>query len=445
MVPFKYCVGLMYVLASYSYSQVVISGRFVGLSQTDLDSACVLVKEGTGDTTYARAAAAKDGSFYLKTDHTGTLIAEFGCPRFRSLQAALLCDSLTYVNVDVTLRGMSDSQDRSRLAFHDSLSLLAKYALLHLNSSRRLTRNGEEFVKRSSEGRDVHEALLDWNEDTRGIEAALALEKEPVLRQELIMQYDELKALGALTASADSLKKWFLEIPPTSPAWVYHLNLALAYSMVFHPDDLAYVKDIIARHSNMFFRARMLFELARIARSINDEKRLDSLISEISDKYPNTKWAMQARLLLPVIRVGDPVPRFELRSLDDPSTVFSQKSLLGRVYVIDFWATWCVPCVEQLPYLHRAYERFRSRGFTILSVSGDDSARTVQMYRKRKWAMPWLNALASSQSNGSIRLSFGVWGIPFPVLVSSKGTILALGDDLEGENLEGTLEKFIGD
>ena len=444
MVLIRYCIGFLYILASSCFSQTIVSGRFVGLSQTDLDSASLLIKEGTNDTTYASATVSKNGSFYLKTDHTGTLIAEFSCPNFKPLQAALLCDKLTYVNVEVTLRAMSDSQDRSKLAFHDSLSLLAKYALLHLNSNRRLARNGEEFVKRRSEGRDVHETALDWKEDTRAIEVALAYEKEPVLRQELIMQYDELKALGALSASADSLKKWFLEIPATSPAWVYHVNLALVYSMVFHPDDLAYVNDIVARHANMFFRARMLYELARIARGMNDDKRLDSLITELANKYSNTKWAVQARLLLPVIRVGDPVPHFELRSIDDPSKTLSEKNMLGRVYLIDFWATWCMPCVMEMPYLHKAYERFRDHGFTILSVSSDDSVKTVSMYRKRQWAMPWLNALARSQSNGSIRLSFGVWGIPFPVLVSSQGTILALGDDLESENLEGTLEKFIG-
>jgi thiol-disulfide isomerase/thioredoxin len=443
MVFFRYWIGILYILASCCFSQTTISGRFVGLNMTDLDPASVLIKEGTGDTTYACASASKDGSFYLKTDHVGTLMAEFTCPRFKTLQAALLCDKPTRIKVDVTLRGSSDAHDKSRLAFHDSLSLLAKYALLHFESTRRLARKGEERVKLSAEGRAGEENSIDWSDDTRAIEKALGTEKEPLLRQELIIQYDELDALGASSISEDSLKKWIIEIPPTSPAWVYHSNLASTSSLVLRRDGIQYVNDIIARHANMYFRARMLYELARWACAMRDDKHLDSLITELTDKYSNTKWATQARLLLPVIRVGDPVPHFELRSIDDSSTIFSEKNMLGRPYLIDFWATWCSPCVGQMPYLHKAYERFRSHGFTILSVSSDDSIKTVSMYRKRKWAMPWLNALESSQPDGTIRWSFGVWGIPFPVLVNAQGIITALGDDLKGEDLEITLERLI--
>jgi thiol-disulfide isomerase/thioredoxin len=407
---------------------------------TDLDSASVLFKDGTGDTTYARASASKDGSFYLKTNHIGTLMVEFTCPHFKTLQAALLCDKPTKVNVDVKMRSTSDAHGKSSLAFHDSLTLLAKYSLLHLKSDLRLMRYWEEVNKRRSEGKDDN--AFDLSDDTRAVEEALSTEKEPVLRQELIMQYDELKALGASSASEDSLKKWILEIPPTSSAWVYHVNLAWSYSLVYHPNGFQYVNNIIVRHTNMYFRARMLYELARMACASKDNKRLDSLITELDDKYSNTKWATKARLLLPVIHVGDPVPHFELSSIDNSSTIFSEKSMLGRVYLIDFWATWCMPCMMEMSFLHKAYERFKGSGFTILSVSEDDSIKTVSIYRKRKWAMPWLHALESSQP--SIHRSFGIWGIPFPVLVNKQGIIIALGNDLKDENLELTLQKFIG-
>jgi len=118
--------------------------------------------------------------------------------------------------------------------------------------------------------------------------------------------------------------------------------------------------------------------------------------------------------------------------------------MTGQIYMINFWATWCGPCTVEMPYLHKAFERFKRHEFTIISVSEDDSPSTVLKYRKHEWAMPWQNALASNQTNGSISMSFGVKGIPFPVQVSSKGTILALGDDLKGQNLELTLQKFIG-
>jgi hypothetical protein len=225
-------------------------------------------------------------------------MAEFICPRFKTLQIALICDKPTKVNVDVTLKSISDAHGRSSLTFHDSLTLLAKFALLHQKTNRRLARNAEEFIKRRSEGRQGEKQTINWTDDTHAIEEALANEKEPVIRQELIMQYDELKAFGASSASEDSLKKWILEIPPTSPAWVYHLNLALSSSKVHRPDAFQYVNEIIAQHPNELF-AKYLYDCERFG------------CHEIGDKnYSSTNWSSQARPQLPLsrVRAGDPVP-----------------------------------------------------------------------------------------------------------------------------------------
>jgi len=104
-----------------------------------------------------------------------------------------------------------------------------------------------------------------------------------MLRQELIMQYDELNALGASCASEDSLKK----MDPWNSTDVFCLGipyeLAWSSSLVVHPNGVQYVNDIIAHHANMYFRARMLYELARMACASEDDKRFDSLITEPSD------------------------------------------------------------------------------------------------------------------------------------------------------------------
>ena len=443
MLHFKYRISILFILASSSYSQTTISGRFVGLNAIDLDSANVQIKDGTGDTTYLHSFSSKDGSFYLTTDHIGTLMAEFACPKYRTLQVALLCNEPANVNVDVILRNKSDSQNMSGLVLRDTLSLLAKYALLHLNTDRRLALSGEEHRKRRSEGKQDEKQTIDWTKDTQEIEKELVNEKEPVLRQELIMQYDELNALGASSASTDSLKKWILEIPPTSPAWVYHANLAWVSSIVFRLAGIQYVDDIIAQHANRFFRARMLYELVSWASGMEYDNYMDSLITVITDKYPDTKWGQKALVFMPIVHVGDPVPHFELRSMDDSLVVISEKSLLGRVYLIDFWATWCAPCRMEMPFLHKAYEHFKDSGFTIVSISEDDSVKTVSMYRGRKWHMPWENVLLNNQAGRSIANKFGVSGIPFPVLVNKQGKIIALGNELKGENLDIAIQKVI--
>jgi thiol-disulfide isomerase/thioredoxin len=134
-----------------------------------------------------------------------------------------------------------------------------------------------------------------------------------------------------------------------------------------------------------------------------------------------------------------------VKSIDDTLTYFTAGNMLGKVYLIDFWATWCGSCVEQMPYLNIAYERFAKRGFTILSISRDRSKEDVVHYRKRRWKMPWLNAYIGFHENDPLVTAFGAWGIPFPVLVDAKGKIVAVGyDELLGEHLEQTIERCLG-
>jgi len=417
MTFFKRTFCVVFVYASCCYSQITLSGRFVQLDESNFDSATVVIKEPTGDTVYARASASKDGSFSLKTSNSGMLMAEFSRPHFRSLKAAFLSDRPEQTTVDVTLWDKSGPFDNSNIVFHDSSSLLARYALLQFKGNYRL--NGPTADS------------ISWKAVTRTFEEALATEKEPLLRQELILQYVESKWAGSPSASEDSTeKKYLIEIPPTSPVWVYHSNIALLLSRGNREEPYKLANEIFAHHPNMYF-VRYLYKCAQ------GRFGLKANVSSQSN------WASGDRPFIPTVRVGDPVPHFALRSMDDTLKIFSERSMMGQVYLIDFWATWCGSCVFEIPYLERAFERFKSQGFTILSVSDDDSASTVLRYRNREGTMHWDNVLASSQSKESIMLSFGVSGIPFPVLVSAQGTILALGDDLKGENLERTLDKFM--
>ena len=416
MAYFKCCICALLISFSCGYSQIILSGRFVQPNETTFDSKVVVIKEPTGDTSYARASALRDGSFHLETGNSGMLMAEFRRPHFRTLRVALLSDRPEQINVDVTLSDKSDPHNNSKIVFHDSSSLLAKFALLQFRGNSRLNRPAVN--------------LADWKDVTRTIEEALAMENEPILRQELILQHIEANWTGSPTAQEDSIeKKSILEIiPPTSPVWVYHFNLAYILSISNRQEPFKYLNEIFAHHSNLYF-VKYLY--------INPEFRFKG------DASAQWNWSSGDRPTMSAVRVGEPVPQFALRSMDDSSKTFSGRTMMGQVYLIDFWTTWCGACVTQIPYLSKAFERFKTHGFTILSVSDDDSTSTVLRYRNHEWAMPWQNALGSSQPNGSIRWSFGAVSIPFPVLVSAQGTILALGDDLKDENLEHTLEKFI--
>jgi thiol-disulfide isomerase/thioredoxin len=135
------------------------------------------------------------------------------------------------------------------------------------------------------------------------------------------------------------------------------------------------------------------------------------------------------------------VPRFAVESLDDPGVLISDESLLGKTCLVDFWATWCPPCVEEIPVLTKAYEKYHERGLEILSLSFDRSPEQIKSFRAKKFPMPWLHGYVERGFGSYIAEAFHVENIPRQVLIGPDGRILALDEELRGEKLEMTLEK----
>jgi len=80
---------------------------------------------------------------------------------------------------------------------------------------------------------------------------------------------------------------------------------------------------------------------------------------------------MVALALLAAVLIGDPLPALSLQPLDGKPAVVLPDTIRGRVTVIDFFATWCVPCRESLPALERLRSRFAPAGVVFLTISED--------------------------------------------------------------------------
>jgi len=65
-------------------------------------------------------------------------------------------------------------------------------------------------------------------------------------------------------------------------------------------------------------------------------------------------------------------PDFTLRTLDGPNLRLQEQR--GRVVMINFWATWCGPCRQEMPHLNKLYDKYRAAGFTLLGVNIDEDA-----------------------------------------------------------------------
>ncbi len=138
---------------------------------------------------------------------------------------------------------------------------------------------------------------------------------------------------------------------------------------------------------------------------------------------------------------GKMVPHFRVRLLGSHDFE-SDSTLIGRSYLIHFWATHCGPCVAEMGDVQAAYEKYSPHNFTILSIATEDK-EYVNSFRKTKWTMPWYHACIFENLDSQIESRFKVAAIPSLFLIGPSGTILAQGDELRGEQLQLTLSKFI--
>lgn len=141
--------------------------------------------------------------------------------------------------------------------------------------------------------------------------------------------------------------------------------------------------------------------------------------------------------VVPPIAHGMAAPDFRAVTLDSNS--FQMSDLRGRLVLLDFWGTWCGPCIAEIPYLKRAYDVYRDKDFEIVSIGIDDPRKLKTYVNKNR--LDWIH-IQQNKDSKLLRL-YQVSGYPSSFLIDRAGAIVALQLELRGENLKETLERFI--
>ena len=98
------------------------------------------------------------------------------------------------------------------------------------------------------------------------------------------------------------------------------------------------------------------------------------------------------------------------------------KEMKGKVVLIDFWATWCGPCVAEMPSVKKTYEAFHDKGFEIVGISLDDDKDALNNYIKKN-AIAWPQYFDGKQWNNEISFRYGIDGVPTEWLVDKQGNL----------------------
>ena len=116
--------------------------------------------------------------------------------------------------------------------------------------------------------------------------------------------------------------------------------------------------------------------------------------------------------------IGRPAAAFTLQKLDGSGTL-ALDDAKGKVIVINFFASWCIPCKEENPALVRVYERYRSSDVVFVGVLYQDSRDSGLRY-VRDNGVVWPTA---SDDDGRVAFSYGVFGIPETYFIGADGVI----------------------
>ncbi|MBI4378550.1 MAG: TlpA family protein disulfide reductase [Nitrospinae bacterium] len=135
-------------------------------------------------------------------------------------------------------------------------------------------------------------------------------------------------------------------------------------------------------------------------------------------------------------------PDFTLMDINNRKISLSE--LRGKIVLLHIWATWCKPCMEEMPSIQKVYEKFKDYDFAVLAVSIDrEGIEIVRPYvDKYKLTFPILIS-----ESGKISNSYWTWGVPASYLIDKKGKIIgrALGQrNWTGDDATRLIEELSG-
>jgi thiol-disulfide isomerase/thioredoxin len=135
---------------------------------------------------------------------------------------------------------------------------------------------------------------------------------------------------------------------------------------------------------------------------------------------------------------GNPI-RTEFRTIEDRTIALDE--LRGRVVLLDFWATWCAPCLAELPRLKKLRAAYDRADFEIIGISLDSLDRRTFTSWVRRNNITWPQVLEGRSYNGDLARAFNVEKLPVTILIDRAGRLA--GRDLRGPRLEAAIRRYI--
>lgn len=205
----------------------------------------------------------------------------------------------------------------------------------------------------------------------------------------------------------------------------------------------------IAQNLHEPILALLALELGTAGRTLDNWDKISTVLDRdlITRRVSPKRDALVAQIRVAenekTIVAGQAAPKFTLENLDGEDVVLYDVLAENEVVLLDFWASWCGPCIEKLPKLKELHTEYQNEGFEIVLVSIDD---TYDDWKQGSAAheVPGINLGDLNGFTGDTPVDYGVTWIPTEFLIKSDGEIL--NRELTSEELEEILvERFGGE
>lgn len=189
-------------------------------------------------------------------------------------------------------------------------------------------------------------------------------------------------------------------------------------------------------HARMYFIAERIGEMPlEIARPsyeqyLSDFTEYDAYTAFLQDFYQRRK----------AVSPGQPAVSFTLP--DPDGKLYSMDDFKGRYVLLDFWATWCIPCLDAMEPLRRIHQKYSRDQFEIVAISIEEDSSTWRS-ALQQFDMPWIQLYGGDGVQQQTFNDYQAGGIPFYILIGPDGTILRYNDVRPSFNLDSVLTRYI--
>ena len=240
---------------------------------------------------------------------------------------------------------------------------------------------------------------------------------------------------------------------------VYYILGAILVQLQRAEEGIAVLEELIRDYPSARYVEQSLLTLGLAYDRISEHDKADAIYEKLTNhsKYQTGKYAATAQQLLEQDRnerkgelvssseasqsqslnqfINKPAPDFQVTDLMGETLSLAQYR--GQVVLLDFWATWCGPCIAEMPNVKRTYEKYKDQKFQIVGISLDNSTAPLEAYIEKE-GIAWRQYL---DSGAKVSLLYNVRAIPSTFLIDGAGIIRKV--NLRGYALESAVADLV--